>query len=180
MVKVKGICDLGSRLQTYFPTVDTFISSISYEERYIRGYQLLVENNISVNNKLLFYYNEVLRTYNRVGDEAQFDAAFAIGVADTKLYVDLYNEMDGLLSFKSYLEQNRNRFEDSKNIIIDLSVMVKPYFLLLLKHLSMVRTKRVGFIYTEPNSYDTFTKGTIATKDILAFQEKNLFLKKMH
>ena len=180
LVSVKGICDSVARMKTYFPTVDTFISSISYEERFARGSQILDENNITINTKVLFYYNQVLQTYNRVAAEAQFDTAFTIRQNDKKLYLDMYDEMEGLLTFKAYLEENLNQFED-KNIIVDMSVMVKPYFLLLLKHLSMVRTNRIGFIYTEPESYDTFdtfTKGTIATQDIPGFSGKKTLSKK--
>jgi hypothetical protein len=118
VVHVKGICDSGDRVNQYFPHADTFISSISHEERYIRGLQLLSEKAVRVQNKVVFYFNQVLNNYNRVDEEANFDRAFGIAGADKKLYVDMYNEIDGLLEFKDYLEQNLNLFEN-KNIIVD-------------------------------------------------------------
>lgn len=164
-------------MDEYFPQVDIFISSISHEERYIRGFQLLSEKNVRVNHKVIFYFNQVLDNYNRADEEANFDRAFGIVAADKKLNVDMYNEIEGLLAFREYLEQNRILFEN-KNILVDLSVMVKPYFLLLLKHLSMIPTNRIGFIYTEPEAYDIFTNGTLATKDIPGFSGKKSLSKK--
>ena len=154
-----------------------FIGGISYEERYVRGYSLLRECGINPKEKVLFYFNEVLTTYNRAAEELKFDESFNLNETDKKLHTDLYDELNGLLSFKRYMQENQEKFE-GKNIIIDLSVMVKPYFFLLVKHLSTMKTKRLGFIYTEPDHYEKLTQGTIATKDIPSFSGRQTLRKK--
>ena len=188
VINVKGFCDLGSRIQKYFPVVDTFISSISNEDRYIRGFNLLSENNVSIHNKILFYYDQVLNISDREKTEAAFDKAFNIDTGDKKLYVDMYEEADGVQSFIDYFDSNSDQFEN-KNILIDLSVMVKPYFLLLLKHLSVKRVRRIGFIYTEPVTYfrddplsgvpeAALTTGAHDTREVPSFSGKYAPLKK--
>lgn len=177
MVRISGFCDSAQKLSSHFDSVDMFIAGISYEERYIRGYSLLCENGLQAREKTLFYFNEVLATYNRTGDEARFDAAFAISSADKKLYVDLYDEINGLFMFRRYLKENSDKFLN-KNIIIDFSVMVKPYFFLLMKHLSSINTKKLGFLYTEPDTYTSLTRGAMATRDIPGYSGKRALTKK--
>jgi hypothetical protein len=177
MVRISGFCDSAQKLSSHFESVDVFIAGISYEERYIRGHSLLGENGIQAGEKILFYFNEVLTTYNRTDDEARFDSAFAITSADKKLYVDLYDEVKGLFTFRRYLNENLYKFLN-KNIIIDFSVMVKPYFFLLMKHLSSIKTKKLGFLYTEPDAYESITRGAMATKDMPGYSGARTLRKK--
>jgi hypothetical protein len=75
------------------------------------------------------------------------------------------------------VNENPSKFEN-KNILIDFSVMVKPYFFLLTKHLSRLKTNRMGFLYTEPEGYNTLTRGTIANRDVPGFSGKRVLAKK--
>ena len=126
--------------------------------------------------KVLFYFNEVLST-KTTPTENDFDNAFKVQPSDLKLKVDLYDEIGGLLEFKKYLVANYDKFEH-KNIIVDFSVMVKPYFFLLIKHLSTITTNRIGFVYTEPETYSILTKGTVDTKDMPSYSGKRTPRKK--
>jgi len=177
MIRITGFCDSAEKVSSYFDSVDVFIAGISYEERFSRGYSLLGESGLQAGKKVLFYFNEVLSTYNRTAEEARFDEAFAINSADKKLYVDLYDEISGLLAFKRHLNENFPSFLN-RNIIIDFSVMVKPYFFLLIKHLTTIRTKRLGFLYTEPEAYESFTRGAMATRDVPGYSGTRTLTKK--
>jgi hypothetical protein len=176
MVQIKGIYDSANKLHAYFDQVDVFISAISGEERYDRGFHVLQNCGIQPATKVLFYFNEVLSSI-KTPTEDDFNASFNLQPSDLKLKVDLYNEIGGLLEFKKYLVANHEKFEH-KNIIVDFSVMVKPYFYLLIKHLSTITTNRLGFIYTEPETYSTLTKGTVDTKDMPSYSGKRTPRKK--
>lgn len=161
MVKVNGFFDSAENISSYFDNVDLFIAGISGEERYSRGFSILQEKGRHPAQKILFYFNEVLANYA----EANFDREFAVAPSDHKLLVNLYDEMNGLFAFRRYMDANLEKFQD-KNIIVDFSVLVKPYFFLLMKHLSNIRVKRLALLYTEPEKYTSLTRGAVATSDI--------------
>lgn len=175
MVKIKGVYDSANKAQAYFDGVDVFIGAISGEERYDRGFKVLQERGIQPKTKVLFYFNEVLSSVNT--EESDFDNSFKVEPSDLKLKVNLYDEINGLLEFKRYLVANQEKFE-RKNIIVDFTVMVKPYFFLLIKHLSTIITSRLGFIYTEPETYSALTRGTVDTRDMPSFSGKRTPRKK--
>jgi len=166
MTSVKGFVDHAERLSSYTNSIDLFIGGISQEERFARGWEILREKRVRVNNKIIFYFNELLDSWSdRENEEKRLDASFCIGQSDYKLKADLYDEIGGLLAFREYIESSFLSLRNM-NIVIDISVMVKPYIFLLLKHLDSLHTKNMYFLYTEPASYDILTKGTMIAKDV--------------
>lgn len=166
MTSVKGFIDRAERLSSYTKSIDLFIGGIGQEERFARGWNILRETGVTVNNKIIFYFNEVLNSWSdRENEEKKFDTSFCIEHSDYKLRIDLYNEIGGLLAFRKHIESSFPSIRNM-NIVIDISVMIKPYIFLLLKHLDNFNAKTLYFLYAEPASYDILTKGTMIAKDV--------------
>jgi len=166
VISIKGFVDHADNLPCYISHVDLFISAISWEERFARGWTRLNEKKVKVNKKIIFYFNGVLdHRGNPEKDEKEFDALFCVTGSDLRLRANLYDEIEGLLYFKDYIEKNVSTTKNI-NIVTDISVMVKPYIFLLLKHLSSLNVERLYFLYTEPVTYNILTRGTMVAKDV--------------
>jgi hypothetical protein len=190
MVRIEGITIEAEYIKSYMPPkIDIFISSIGWEERCPIGWNLLKANGISVNRKIIFFYNEVLdkresfdRIYTREENIALFSTMFDVDKNDALLFVKMLDESTGLRIFQEYLEDNYPEISEM-SIAFDFSVMVKPYFFILLKLLSIhKKIKKIFLLYTEPKTYVVkkinfekldnayFTKGSnTPPKDMLSF-----------
>jgi len=166
VIRIKGFIDHADKLPCYVSHADLFLSAISKEVRFARGWTILNEKKVNVSKKIIFYFNEVLdRCGNPEKDEKEFDASFFVTGSDLKLRVNMYDEIEGLLDLKEYIEKNVPTTKNT-NIVADISVMVKPYIFLLLKHLSSLSVERMYFLYTEPLTYNILTRGTMVAKDV--------------
>ena len=158
--------DHAENARKYLKNADIFMGSISSEERFDRGWIISTDNGIRIKKKIIYYFNEVLKaSHDRSAEERRFDTTFQLTEQDKKLYVDIYNEVEGLTAFKDCIKDDLTKFHDKK-ILLDFSVMIKPYFFLLLKYLSTIPLKELYLLYTEPSLYDEFTRGTISGKDV--------------
>jgi len=166
VIRIKGFVDHASRLPRYINHVDLFISAIGWEERFLRGWTILSEKKVKVEKKLLFYFDKVLDHNGNPKDcEKEFDTSFCVTSSDLRLRVDLYDEIEGLLDFEGYIGKILPATK-SVNIVTDISVIVKPYIFLLLRHLISLNLERLCFLYTEPMVYNTLTLGTMVAKDV--------------
>lgn len=91
--------------------------------------------------------------------------------------MNLYDEVEGLLAFRDYVDDKVSTTKNV-NIVTDISVMIKPYIFLLLKHLSNLEVEKSYFLYTEPVAYDVLTRGTMVVKDVPGFSGANDMRKK--
>lgn len=102
----------------------------------------------------------------------------------------MYEEVSGLREFEKCLDSTFPKLEN-KIVVIDFSVMVKPYIFVLLKYFLYKREKRrIHLLYTEPMYYpkwrtkvlsgenDSFTRGTIKTGEIPSFSGSRDLTKK--
>lgn len=185
MINISGFFEKADNLDQFIKLDNCiFISGISSEERCPRGWTILKEKGINVEKKIIFYFNEVINeSQNDIfNNEAEkiFDDLFDIKSTDSKLFVDIYDEMMGLEEFKQVFENYEGA--ENKKIVLDMSVMVKPYIFILLKYLiSIKKIKELYIMYTEPKSYhksklemfsasnNHFTKGTINTGEIPSY-----------
>ena len=178
MLNIKGYLDELNSISKSNGGFSLFISGISSEERFLRGYELLKDNEVEIDKKMIFYFEEVLSSeIMEPHSEEYFDRSFEITDSDIKIHVNLYEEMDGLRRFRECLDSISHDIEGT-NIAIDISVLVKPYFFLLLKHLTDYNFNEINLIYTEPNTYQTFTRGTMNAKDIPGYSGRKDFDKK--
>lgn len=185
MLNINGFFENAENLDQFIKSDNCiFICGISSEERCPRGWTILKDKGINVEKKIIFYFNEVLeesqRDISNTTAEKYFDDLFDIGPSDSKLFVNIYDEIKGLEKFKHTFENYDGA--ENKKIVLDMSVMVKPFIFILLKYL--ISIKRIGelyIIYTEPKSYhktklemfsasnNHFTKGTINTGEIPSY-----------
>ena len=190
MVRIEGIPIEAEYFKSYIPSkIDIFISSIGWEERCPIAWNQIKENKIEVERKIIFFYNEVLDkkdpfkgTNSREKNITEFSSMFDLNENDSKLFVQMLDESTGLKKFQDLLE---NKYPDisEMSIVFDFSVMVKPYFFILLKLLSIhKKVKKIFLLYTEPKTYVVkkinfeklddayFTKGSnTPPKDMLSF-----------
>ena len=185
MINISGFFEKAENLNPFIESNNCiFICGISSEERCPRGWNILKEKGINVEKKIIFYFNEVMSECqsNVWGNTAEkhFDYLFDIKSTDDKLFVNIYDETMGLDKFRKVFE-NYEELENKK-IVLDMSVMVKPYIFILLKYLiSIKKIDEIYIIYTEPKSYHKtklkmfstsnsyFTKGTINTGEIPSY-----------
>ncbi|MBZ9572552.1 hypothetical protein KJA15_04445 [Patescibacteria group bacterium] len=185
MIKIGGLILNLDEFKRYFNSnIHLFISGISWEERCHYGWKRLIENNFIPEQKIILYYKEVLDK-NLVGSkqdsEKYFDDLFNIKSSGSKLFLNIFDEISGCSEFAKFLDSN---FKDIKNktVIIDFSVMIKPYIFILLKYLiNIKKVNKILLLYTEPLSYqqprkkyileegEFFTKGTIHTGEIPSY-----------
>ena len=199
MIKVEGFVEKGKVLGQYVnSTIDLFITGISLEERCPQGWQILKEKNLKIKNKVIFYFKEVIKGFKWKGIEnpqEYFDNLFDFGPGDCKLAVSLYDEITGLMELEKYLNESFPELKDEK-VVIDFSIMSKPYIFILLKYLLYVRNMdRIYLLYTEPASYhklrlkmvpkntnqedsEYFTKGTVRIGEVPSYSGKIELTKK--
>ena len=199
MIKVDGFVEKGKILGQYInSTVDLFITGISSEERCPKGWQMLKEEDIKIKNKVIFYFKEVIKGFKQEGVEnpqEYFDTLFDIGSGDCKLTVSLYDEITGLMELEKYLNESFSELK-VKKIVIDFSIMIKPYIFVLLKYLLCERNmEKIYLLYTEPASYhklklkkvpknnnqedsEYFTKGTVKIGEVPTYSGKRELTKK--
>jgi hypothetical protein len=190
MVQINGITIEEEFMKSYLPqTVDIFVSSIGWEERCPVGWNLLVTSGIIVKRKVIFFYDEVINrrelfegSDTRERNIAYFKSVFDFNDDDKSLFVQMLDETTGLGSFQDFIE-NEYRDIDQLSIIFDFSIMVKPYFFILLNLLCLhKKIKKIFFLYTEPKTYvikkinfeqrdeTYFTRGSYTPpKDMLSF-----------
>ncbi len=136
--------------------------------------------------KVLFFFNEVVDRKESFEDNvtrsrniAYFNSIFDFNENDKQLFVKMMDESTGLESFMEFIDSEYKDL-DQLSIILDFSVMVKPYFFILLKFLIVYkRIKKIFLLYTEPKTYDIqkkqhddpyFTRGSnTPPKDMLSF-----------
>lgn len=199
MIKVEGFVEKGKVLGEYVnSTVDLFITGISLEERCPKGWQMLKEKNIKIKNKVIFYFKEVIKGFNQKSIEnpqKYFDKLFDNSPRDCKLDVSLYDEITGLMELEKYLNDSFSELKDKK-VVIDFSIMIKPYIFILLKYLLYVRNmEKIYLLYTEPASYhklrlkkvlknnnqedsEYFTKGTVKIGEVPTYSGEQELTKK--
>lgn len=164
--------------------IDLFISGISLEDRCPQGWNILKEKGIEVKNKIIFYFNEVIAGAEQKGvqnAEEYFDKLFDMQPTDRKLRVSIYDEVSGLMEFEKHLNEIFREVKDKK-VVIDFSVMIKPYLFVLLKYLQHIKSiEKIYLLYTEPASYhksktkmalkdsEPFTNGSIKTGEIPSY-----------
>ncbi|MDO8873585.1 MAG: hypothetical protein Q7V05_12790 [Methanoregula sp.] len=190
MVRIEGIPIEAEYFKSYIPSkIDIFISSIGWEERCPIAWNQIKENKINVERKIIFFYNEVLDkkdpfkgTDCREKNITEFSSMFDLNEKDSKLFVQMLDESTGLKKFQDLLENQYPNISEM-SIVFDFSVMVKPYFFILLKLLSIhKKVKKIFLLYTEPKTYVVkkinfeklddayFTKGSnTPPKDMLSF-----------
>ena len=191
MINVNGFIEKAEAIDQYVDSeIDLFISGISLEDRCPRGWNILKEKGIEVKNKIIFYFTEVIKGSQQKGiqdAEEYFDNLFDMQPTDRKLYANIYDEISGLMEFEKCLNDIFQEFEDKK-VVIDFSIMIKPYLFILLKYLQDIKNiEKIFFLYTEPASYhksrakiiskggDYFTKGSTKTGEIPSYSgSKNL------
>lgn len=198
-MKVDGFVEKGKILGQYInSTVDLFITGISLEERCPKGWQMLKGEDIKIKNKVIFYFKEVIKGFKQKGIEnpqEYFDNLFDIGPGDCKLTVSLYDEITGLMELEKYLNESFSELKDKK-VVIDFSIMIKPYIFILLKYLLCERNmEKIYLLYTEPASYhklrlkkvfknknqedsEYFTKGTVKIGEVPTYSGKQELTKK--
>ena len=194
MINVNGFIENAEAIDQYADSeIDLFISGISLEDRCSRGWDILKEKGIKVKNKIILYFNEVIEGAQQKGmqnAEKHFDDLFEMQPADCKLHVNIYDEVSGLIEFEKCFRGISQEFKD-KNVVIDFSVMVKPYIFILLKYLFYIKKiERMYLLYTEPASYhkskakislkdgDYFTKGSTKTAEIPSYSGSENLTKK--
>jgi len=198
---MKGIIVSFDEINSYIdPEIDLFIGAISEEDRCPIGFKKLLERKIVIKNKLIFYFNEILdfkvktppgnaEVEDRPKKIEKFDKYFNILNESEKLFVSLADEVEGIKYFRTQFNKIFPN-PDKIKIAIDFSVMVKPYYFLLLRYLyEYIKPQRIFLIYTEPASYNqklpffsnktrnTFTKGRIDTCEIPTFSGQNYLSK---
>jgi hypothetical protein len=174
--------------------IDLFISSTGWEERCSQGWGYIKGSNVKTERKIIFFFDEVVdwdkEHLNPDGlsiaerdPSKHFEGLFDLTHEDCKLPVGLYDEISGLSKFKECLGSP----DPGMRIVMDFSVMIKPYSFVLLKYLfDVVRVDRICLLYTEPESYhkkrkkttresDEFTSGTLRVCEIPGYSGiKNL------
>ena len=176
---INGYIGKWEELNLYTPTIDLFVGGISLEERCPQGWNLLKKSNINIRRKIMFYFKEIIQTKesNRI-EKIIFDKLFDMTQNDFRIKSGLYDEIGGLREFEKCLDEiNFNSIK--RNIMIDISVMIKPYIFILLRYLLDIKKLRVLYLlYTEPNIYQEpksrlhqkesvfFTKGTVKIGEI--------------
>lgn len=182
MQRINGFIVKAEELSQYESEFDLFIGAISSEERSSCGWSVLKENSIVIERKIILYFKEVIDEVNKITGKAKvFDDLFDIQKHDYKLDLSMLNELAGLREFKRCVDDIAEELENKK-IIMDFSVMVKPYMFILLKYfLDMKKIKKIYLLYTEPASYrkpkteilseqgGLFTQGTIKTGEIPSY-----------
>lgn len=189
MINTTGLIERAEALDLYVDSeVDLFISGISLEDRCPRGWEVLKSKGINAKIKIIFYFNEVIKS--SLG-QVNFDKLFELQSKDHKLRVKIYDEISGLMEFEKSLRDISPEFKFEK-VVVDFSVMIKPYTFILLKYLSdILDLERIYLLYTEPASYhksrakivpdgsNYFTKGSIKTGEIPSYSgSKDLSKKK--
>jgi|GEM_PF-2167996 len=180
MISIKGTIIEDEIVHKVLPSeIDLFISGISLEDRCPLGCELLAKKGILPKKKLLFAFSEVLESWTRERsiektnfDDAikHFSALFSLSESDCPLIVPMSDEVSGLMQFQSFFESRFTSGIDPK-IIIDYSVMVKPYIYILLKYLIISqKSSKIFLIYTEPSKYNK-------TKALITSSERELFTK---
>jgi len=179
MINATGFIEKAEALDLYVDSeVDLFISGISLEDRCSRGWEILKSKGIDAKIKIIFYFNEVIE--NSLG-QVNFDKLFELQAKDYKLRVKIYDEISGLMDFKKSLRDISRELKFDK-VVVDFSVMIKPYTFILLRYLSdILDLERIYLLYTEPASYhksrakivsndtDYFTKGSIKSGEIPSY-----------
>lgn len=176
---INGYIGKWEEMNLHTQKIDLFIGGIGLEERCPRGWNLIKKSNINIKRKVMFYFKEITQTResNRI-EEINFDKLFDMTQKDFRIKSGLYDEIFGLRKFEKCLDDiNFNSIK--KNIIIDISVMIKPYIFILLKYLFDIKKLGVLYLlYTEPNVYHEpkskllqkensfFTKGTVKIGEI--------------
>lgn len=195
MININGFIEEAEAIDQYVDSeIDLFIGGISLEDRCPRGWNILKEKGIKVKNKIILYFNEVIEGAKQKGmqnTEEHFDYLFEMRATDHKLYVKIYDEMSGLMEFEKHLNEVFREVKDKK-IVIDFSIMIKPYLFILLKYLQYIKNiEKIYLLYTEPASYHkskakiaiknvyNFTSGTINTKEIPCYSGIKNLTKKM-
>jgi len=168
MIKINGFVEEAKAIDQYVDSeIDLFISGISLEDRCPRGWNILKEKGIKVKNKIVLYFNEVIEGGKQKGmqnAEEYFDNLFDMQPTDCKLHVNIYDEISGLMEFEKHLNEIFREVKDKK-VVIDFSIMIKPYLFILLKYLQDIKSiEKIYLLYTEPASYHK-SKAKIAIKD---------------
>lgn len=162
MVQINGIAIEGEFVKSYLPKeIDLFVSSVGWEERCPIGWNLLKSNGINVKKKVIFFYDEVINSTSNFGESstcekniAFFKSIFDFAETDDCLFVKMLDESTGLTSFQHFVENIYGNDITKISIVFDFSVMVKPYFFILLKLLiTHKKIKKIYLLYTEPKTY---------------------------
>jgi len=161
MVQIHGVPIEGKYMKSFIPSeIDFFISSTGWEERCPIGWNLINENGIVVNKKIIFFYEEVINRRDsfegknsRERNIEHFSLMFNLTQNDLKFFVDMLDESTGLKIFQNFFDSQYTDISEM-SIALDFSVMVKPYFFILLKYLSSYKkVKKIFLLYTEPKTY---------------------------
>jgi len=154
--------------------MDLFIASISGEERCYRVWNMLNERDMTVNQKIIFYFEEVIRSLES-GGEQKYDELFNVNEKE-KMHSILYDEISGLAALEECLNLDDRDISNSK-ILLDISTMTKPYFFIIIQYLiNEKKCTSLHLAYTEPQSYYQlqeggylFTRGTSRSSNIPAY-----------
>lgn len=154
--------------------IDLFIASISGEERCSRVWNMLNESDMTVNQKIVFYFEEVIQSLGS-GGEQKYDELFDVNDGE-KIHSKLYDEISCLAALEERLNVDDRDISNSK-ILLDISTMTKPYFFIIIKYLiNEKKCTSLYLSYTEPQLYYQpqdggyfFTRGTSRSSDIPAY-----------
>ena len=159
--------------------IDLFIASISGEERCSRVWEMLNESDTAVNQKIIFYFEEVIRSLESGGNE-KYNELFDVNEYE-KIHCELYDEISVLTALEERLDLD-GRDISSLKILLDISTMTKPYFFIIIRYLINEKKCRSLYIgYTEPQLYYRpyyFTRGTSRSSNIPTYSGKNNVSKK--
>jgi len=142
---------------------DVLIASGSFEERCIRSSEIFHNNNIKIRKSIIFNFQET---------DPENKKEFFIKIIKSNLYhtsneVHIFDApsvshpKNGIKKFFNFVEKNDVILSDRK-IIIDITVIPKAYFFLLIKVLKeKYDVKKIDIIYTEPEKYSNSQEGKI-------------------
>jgi hypothetical protein len=131
-----------------------FISGISGEERNNRGWELLKTEHGVIENKAVFFYDEILSS-SSLGPELDrdyFARQFDINDERSILEVSYKDEIDGMRLIADALDTYQ--LTRDQMVIIDITTMIVPYISSLLWYIiKKTELARLCFFYTEPRYY---------------------------
>lgn len=142
---------------------DIFIASGSFEERCIRSSEIFYKNNIKIEKNIIFNFQET----DPENKKEKYVKIIESNLQHISEEVHIFNAASvshpkkGIEKFFNYIKSNNIILKDKK-IVIDITVIPKAYYFLLIKVLKEEYDLKIyDIIYTEPEKYSDSKAGKI-------------------
>lgn len=136
-------------------TWDIFLACSSFEERCVRGSEILSAGKAKLGISLIFNYKETDPQGNKEKNIIKMKQSLqSISCSHFLFNTESVSlPSDGIKKFLTFVEERKIKIA-GKEVIVDITVFTKPYFFLLFKVLAeRFGIRQFHIIYTEPEKY---------------------------